>query len=93
VCRTKPAYELTFIQTPTQEERKKTPEFVYIHLLLLRLKEQGTDVMVTVNVPHYKGEYEVAEDGKETALMKEGKEVRDEVLRTLRVVEWGVFDG
>jgi hypothetical protein len=66
---------------------------VYIHLLLLRLKEQGTDVMVTVNVPHYTGEYEAVEGGGETELMKDGGKVRDEVLRTLRVVEWGVFDG
>jgi hypothetical protein len=76
-----------------QDERRKTPQFVYICLVLLRLEEQGTDVMLTVNVPHYKGEYEEAEQGEETALMREGNEVRDEVLRTLRVVDWGLFDG
>jgi hypothetical protein len=31
---------------------------VYIHLLLLRLKEQSTDIMITINIPHYKDEYE-----------------------------------
>jgi hypothetical protein len=66
---------------------------VYIHLLLLRLKEQGTDIMVTVNIPHYKGEYEAAKQGEETRLMKDSWVVREKVLETLKVVEWGLFDG
>ncbi|KAF2031861.1 Mog1p/PsbP-like protein [Setomelanomma holmii] len=90
----KPALALTFIQTPVPAlPSRKTPEFVYIHLLLLRLKEQGTDVMVTVNVPHYKGEYEEAAEGQETQLMKDGGLVMEGVLQTFKVVEWGLFDG
>ncbi|KAH7085633.1 hypothetical protein BKA63DRAFT_560271 [Paraphoma chrysanthemicola] len=88
------ALGLTFNQTPAPAPPgRKTPEFVYIHLLLLRLKEQGTDIMVTVNIPHYKGEYEEAKKGKETALMKDSGAIREKVLETLKVVEWGLFDG
>jgi hypothetical protein len=91
----KPALALTFIQTPAPPERpgRKTPEYVYIHLLLLRLEEQGTDVLVSVNIPHYKGEYEEAGQGEETRLMRESKAVRQRVLETFEVVEWGLFDG
>jgi len=85
----------TFIQTPAPPSgpRHKTPEFVYIHLLLLRLKEQDTDIMVTINIPHYKAEYEKAEPGEETKLMKESKAIREKVLQTFEVKEWGLFDG
>jgi hypothetical protein len=66
---------------------------VYIHLLLLRLKEQSTDIMITINIPHYKDEYEKAEEGQETRLMKDSKLVREKMLETFKVVEWGLFDG
>lgn len=64
-----------------------------MHLLLLRLKEQGTDIMVTINIPHYAGEYEKAEAGQETKLMKDSKAVREKMLETFKVIEWGLFDG
>jgi hypothetical protein len=91
----KPALGLTFIQTPPAptNPNRKTPEYVYIHLLLLRLKEQGTDIMITINIPHYKNEYEKAEEGEETRLMKDSKVVREKVLETFEVKEWGLFDG
>jgi hypothetical protein len=71
---------------------RKTPEFVYIHLLLLRLGEQGTDIMVTINIPHYKDEYEKADEGQETTLMKGSKAVRDKVLETFEVKDWSLLD-
>jgi hypothetical protein len=93
----KPALCMTFIQTPAPPapgSTRKLPEYVYIHLLLLRLKEQGTDVLVNINIPHYAGEYEkAAEEGQETRLMRESVAVKEKVLETLRVVEWGLFDG
>lgn len=66
---------------------------MYIHLLLLRLKEHGTDIMVTVNIPHYEGEYEGAKEGEDTRLMKDSWAVREKVLETLRVVDWSLFEG
>jgi hypothetical protein len=92
-----PALSLTFIQTPAPpppNSTRKLPEYVYIHLLLLRLKEHGTDVLVNVNIPHYSDEYEKADkEGEETRLMRDSKVVRERVLETFKVVEWGLFDG
>ncbi|KAL5121112.1 hypothetical protein ACEQ8H_000963 [Pleosporales sp. CAS-2024a] len=98
--RNKRALSLTFIQTPraptnpNPNPNRKTPEYVYIHMLLLRLKEQGTDIMVTINIPHYKGEYEneAQEGGAETKLIKDSKVVREKVLETFKVEDWGLFD-
>jgi hypothetical protein len=89
---------LTFIQTPPpapERPGRKVLEFAYIHLLLLRLKEQGTDIMLTINIPHYKGEYEAAKEGEGgvTRLMRDSGVVREKVLQTFKVEDWGLFDG
>ncbi|KAL1602798.1 hypothetical protein SLS60_006219 [Paraconiothyrium brasiliense] len=90
----KAVYTLSFIQTPPPPDRpRKTPDFVAIHLLLLRLKEQGTDIMITINVPHYPGEYEEAGAGEKTALMRDGDEIAKKVLESFDIKEWGLFQG
>jgi len=97
VHRNNPAYALTFIQTPptpNPNPRRKAPEFTYIHLLLLRLEEQGTDVLISINIPHYPGEYEKASsEGEQTPLMKDCAVVKDKVLETFEVKDWGLFEG
>jgi hypothetical protein len=61
---------------------------------MLRLKEQGTDVLVNINIPHYVDEYEKADkEGEETQLMRDSKVIRERVLETFKVEEWGLFDG
>jgi hypothetical protein len=90
----KPVFTLSFIQTPPAPERpdRKQPEFVAIHLILLRLKEQGTDILVTINAPHYAGEYEKpAAEGEATQLMKDGEKIRERVLESFDVKDWGLF--
>lgn len=86
---------LTFIQTPQNPNpRRKEPEFAYIHLLLLRLKEQGTDILVTINIPHYRGEYEKpSQEGQETKLMKDSAVVKEKVLESLQIKDWNLFQG
>ena len=91
-----PAYALTFIQTPPPNDNpnRKVPEYAYIHLFMVRLKEQGTDIIVTINIPHYAGEYEKAsEEGGQTQLMKDSAIVKDRVQETFDVKEWGLFAG
>ena len=64
-------------------------------LTLVRLKEQGTDLVVAINVPHIKGSYDETgfdfEAGKMGDLMDEALRMRDEVLRTIEVKDWGLF--
>ena len=63
--------------------------------MLLRLKEQGTDLMVSVNIPHYPGEYEKSKNGEDevTPLMKEGELMKDKILESFEIKEWGLFEG
>lgn len=49
---------------------------------------------MTVNVPHYHGEYEPAVTQEEkTELMKEGDRVAQRILETFEVKDWGLFHG
>jgi hypothetical protein len=88
---------LRFIQTPPADpaNRKKTPEYVYMHLMLLRLKEQQTDIMVTVNIPHYAGEYEKPKEGEGdvTPLMKGSEAIKNRILESFNIKDWGLFEG
>lgn len=49
--------------------------------------------MVTINIPHYKDEYEKAQDGGETQLMKDSAAVRTKILQTFEIKDWGLFEG
>ncbi|XPS91459.1 hypothetical protein M3J09_000877 [Ascochyta lentis] len=93
----KPVYTLRFIQTPPPNTNpsRKVPEFVYIHLLLLRLREQDTDLMISVNIPHYSGEYEKPKEGEGevTQLMKDSEKIKDRILESFEIKEWGLFEG
>ncbi|KAE8844885.1 hypothetical protein PTNB85_03150 [Pyrenophora teres f. teres] len=92
-----PLLTLSFLQTPPSPNphpNRKTPEYTYIHLLLLRLKERETDILITINVPHYPGEYnEPAEGQQETDLMRRSHMIRERLLDTFDVKEWGLFEG
>ncbi|KAF2121934.1 hypothetical protein BDV96DRAFT_134193 [Lophiotrema nucula] len=91
-----PVYVLTYIQTPpptTEAPKRPTPDFTSIHLLLLRLKEQSTDIVITVNVPHYAGQYVKSAEGEKTQMMKDGEAVKEKILETFEIKDWGLFEG
>jgi hypothetical protein len=67
---------------------------VHIHLILLRLADHETDIVITVNVPHYPGEYEKAATASEaTPLMKEGEAITKKILESFEVKDWELFGG
>ena len=55
----------------------------------MRLVEQKTDLLVTVNVPVMPGQD--AQAGLEGREVKRGRELRDAMIRTLEVRDWGLF--
>jgi hypothetical protein len=97
----------TFVQippTPAPSSSQKTPQFVYIHLLLLRLKNAGTDLLITVNIPHYENEYEPmpqsgapAYSGQsyatETYLMRDSEAVKQKIIESFDIHDWSLFNG
>lgn len=102
-----PAWTITATQHPVRPapqangdtdeggEEEQTVDFTGISLTLVRLREQKTDILIAVNAPYVRGEYDAADvdlrEGKLGTVMKGALEVRDEILGSFTVVDWGLF--
>ncbi|KAK6069612.1 ran guanine nucleotide release factor [Seiridium cupressi] len=93
-----PAYTLiaTMAPKPTAEkERRSSPDFTALIMTLVRLERESTDILITINVPHIKGEYD--EDDIDLELGRQGKLIGDavdyaaKIWETFKVKDWGLF--
>lgn len=93
-----PAYTLIATITPKpnhDKERSTAPDFTALILTLVRLERELTDILITINVPHIKGEYN--EEDIDLELGKQGKLIGDavdyaaKIWETFRVKDWGLF--
>lgn len=93
-----PAYTLISTQTPQvghSKDRTSAPDFTALVMTLLRLEKHKTDILITINVPHIKGEYD--EDKVDLELGKQGKLIGDAVeysariWSTFKIKDWGLF--
>lgn len=93
-----PAYTLIATQTPPPDpsNRSGAPDFTAIILTLLRLEKELTDILITVNVPHIKGEYDDEEVdlqlGKQGKLIGAAVEDAARIWETFRVKDWNLFN-
>ncbi|TAQ85827.1 hypothetical protein B7494_g5833 [Chlorociboria aeruginascens] len=93
-----PAYTLIATQTPPAdpENKKPTPDFTAIVLSLIRLERESTDILITINVPHIKGEYTEEEVdlqlGKQGRLIKDAVEYAAVIWETFKIKDWGLFN-
>lgn len=92
-----PAYTLLATSPPGEKMRGRAnePEFVGILMTLVRLEAQKTDLVIAINVPHLSGQYDRAsidpEGGKYGALLEAGRKVREKILESFEVKDWGLF--
>ncbi|KAI1501531.1 hypothetical protein F5X99DRAFT_382215 [Biscogniauxia marginata] len=93
-----PAYTLIATQTPPSApagSHSGAPDFTAIILTLVRLEREKTDLLITINVPHIKGEYD--EEDVDLQLGKQGKLIGDavdyaaKIWETFRVKDWKLF--
>ncbi|PHH68315.1 hypothetical protein CDD83_6157 [Cordyceps sp. RAO-2017] len=93
-----PAYTLIATQTPKvgrPREQASAPDFTAIIMTLVRLERCKTDVLITINVPHIKGEYD--EEDVDLELGKQGKHIGDAVMyadriwKTLKIKDCSLF--
>ncbi|KAG9229847.1 hypothetical protein BJ875DRAFT_507684 [Amylocarpus encephaloides] len=91
-----PAYTLIATQTPPPQPASKNPDFTAIVLTLIRLEKESTDILVTINVPHIKGEYreeEVNMDmGKQGEMIENSVEFAAKIWETFKIKDWGLFN-
>ncbi|KAK8218123.1 hypothetical protein IWZ01DRAFT_531880 [Phyllosticta capitalensis] len=92
-----PAYTLVATQHPAPDpsSRRPQPDFTAIVLILVRLAQQKTDIVITVNVPHVPGEY-VKEDvdfsrAKQGPLMDAAAAIKQQILQTFEIKDWNLF--
>jgi hypothetical protein len=64
-------------------------------LSLVRLEKESTDIVITINVPHIKGEYkedEVDLDvGRQGKLIEDAVEFAAKIWESFEVKDWGLF--
>ncbi|PMD20495.1 putative ran guanine nucleotide release factor [Hyaloscypha hepaticicola] len=91
-----PAYTLIATQTPPPQPGSKSPDFTAIVLTLIRLEEDKTDILITINVPHIKGEYSAEEVdmqvGKQGKLIENAVEYAAKIWETFKIKDWGLFN-
>ncbi|KAI9822340.1 MAG: hypothetical protein M1827_000058 [Pycnora praestabilis] len=92
-----PAFTLFATQRPISTPRASPPtvQFTGIVMTLIRLEGASTDIVITINVPHRKGEYAEADVDLEHGKLGKDLEVaillRDQVLRTFEIKDWSLF--
>ncbi|KAF2838479.1 Mog1p/PsbP-like protein [Patellaria atrata CBS 101060] len=84
------------IPSPSPSPRRpETPDITVILVLLLRLPEQKTDIVISVNVPYIPGHYVPAEvdleAGRGGPLLERGLAVVERVRGSFEVRDWGLF--
>lgn len=59
------------------------------------MEQESTDVLVTINVPHIKGEYTEEEIdmqmGKQGKLIENAVEYAAKIWETFKIKDWGLF--
>lgn len=92
-----PAYTL-FATSPPGEKQKgrpNEPDVVGILLTMVRLENQKTDILLTINVPHIAGQYDPAAidpaQGKHGPLLEAAVEHRTKLIETFEVKDWDLF--
>ena len=106
ICRKKksldfPAYTLLATQSPksamdTSRAPKDPLVLTAIILSLLRLERESTDVLITISVPHIKGEYDEddvdMELGKTGTLIGKAVGYAGRVWETFAIHNWRLFN-
>ena len=94
-----PAYSLLATQRPKEavpaQDGKPSVDFTGILLTLVRLEAQKTDLLVTVNVPHARGEYnpQALDFSAQNVgtLLAAGKKHQERLLGSLKIEDWSLF--
>ncbi|KAI0023923.1 hypothetical protein F4780DRAFT_685334 [Xylariomycetidae sp. FL0641] len=94
-----PAYTLIATHKPPTPPKSKDdgPDFVSIIMTLLRLKRVETDIVIAVNVPFFKGEYDEADvdlaNGRQGKLIGDAVTYSAKIWETFHIRDWGLFKG
>lgn len=78
-----------------EEHGKVRADFIGVLMLLVRLEEQKTDILVFINVPHVKGEYDSSDVDLQAQklgpLLTQAEEIKQRVLQSFEIKDWSLF--
>lgn len=64
-------------------------------LTLVRLEKESTDILITINVPHIKGEYTAEEIdlqlGRQGKLIEGAVDYAGRIWESFKIKDWGLF--
>ncbi|PHH56234.1 Ran guanine nucleotide release factor [Ceratocystis fimbriata CBS 114723] len=91
-----PCYSLIATDTPPQNDySNRGPVFTGLIMILLRLENKDTDILITINVPHVKGEYDEFEidlqAGKQGSKIKQAIQFADQIRETFDIKDYALF--
>ncbi|KKF96358.1 putative ran guanine nucleotide release factor [Ceratocystis platani] len=91
-----PCYSLIATDTPPQNDySNRGPVFTGLIMILLRLENKNTDILITINVPHVKGEYDEFEidlqAGKQGSKIKQAIQFADQIRETFDIKDYALF--
>jgi len=82
-------------QQQIEAAKRSAPDFTALIMTLVRLEQKQTDIIITINVPHIKGEYDEEEVdlelGKQGKLIGDAVEYAARVWETFEIKDWGLF--
>ena len=92
-----PCYYMFASQHPrgAQQLPPRAPNFTGIVLILVRLVDKKTDVLILINVPHIEGEYSKDDIDlpaqKIGPLLEKAESFKRKILETFEVKDWNLF--
>lgn len=92
-----PAYTLIATQTPKEgPSDRSSADFTALIMTLLRLEKYKTDILITINVPHIRGDYDEEEVdlelGKQGKLIGAAVEYSARIWGSFKIKDWGLFN-
>ena len=75
--------------------RHDVPEFTAILMTLIRLAEQKTDILISINIPHFTQGNELEhiniDNEKLGSLISTGLKYQDQLLKSFNIINWDIF--
>ncbi|KAL5598498.1 hypothetical protein BROUX41_003565 [Berkeleyomyces rouxiae] len=91
-----PAYTLIATDaSPARPGNRKPPVFTALIMTMVRVEDKDTDILITANVPHIKGEYDEAgvdlDAGKQGPLITRALEYAEQIQRSFDIRDYSLF--
>ncbi|KAF2237459.1 Mog1p/PsbP-like protein [Viridothelium virens] len=92
---TSPVLSLFATEPVPSLQNSRHQKYTSILLVLLRLEEKQTDIVITVNVPHEPGSWESGtidpENGRLGSLLEAASAYQEKILASFEIKDWNLF--